>query len=313
MVVQQSCNSGISLLNLIVILAACFHVGLSQDVTCVKETNCRCTLDDGTKRFFDFSPISNKDEPFFHMEWFGEPGSIDYYDPCEPFTISWSDCEGVAACHGVEDEEEHGKFKYSKVALHNMGYFHYNEAGQNLVINYADGDDYIVVLTVMFSCSWTTISRMEVTSLTPTLYQYEIISPYSCLMSPRENNQGLSAGIIVCIVFGVFVLMVVVYLVGGFLFTSLVQHKSGREAIPNYGFWIKVPGLIKEGVCFSTSCVTSKRKDDTEPVLDNQEADAFEGGGGGGGGGGVGGGVGGGGGGGGGGEGGKVKIAVIST
>ncbi len=70
---------------------------------------------------------------------------------------------------------------------------------------------------------------------------------------------------------------------------AVVKQKSGREAIPNYSFWIEVPGLIKEGVGFSVSLVTGKGVSTTagydDPSSpDKQEGeDAFSGGGGGGG------------------------------
>ena len=68
----------------------------------------------------------------------------------------------------------------------------------------------------------------------------------------------------------------------GFIVMSLVKKKSGREAIPNYSFWIEVPGLIKEGATFSTSCVTGKfsSSHQTMPEGDQEGSDAFGGGGG---------------------------------
>ncbi|XP_072015464.1 uncharacterized protein [Amphiura filiformis] len=145
------------------------------------------------------------------------------------------------------------------------------------------GDD-IITLTVVFTCSEVGTDAMTVKAASPSSYQYEVTSPYSCLMEPEKNqDQGLSAGSILCIIFS---LAVVVYLVGGFIFSSLVQKKSGREAIPNYGFWIEVPGLIKEGATFSTSCVTGKgsRTGYEDATPDTQDgADAFGGGEGGGG------------------------------
>ena len=67
---------------------------------------------------------------------------------------------------------------------------------------------------------------------------------------------------------------------------ALVKKKSGKEAIPNYSFWIEVPGLIKEGAAFSTSCVTGKFSSSHEPMQegDQEGSDPFGGGGGDGGG-----------------------------
>ena len=107
----------------------------SAEVVCVKNHDCKCTLDDGTKRYFDLSEISSKDGPYFNL---GQPGSQDYYDPCEPFTIEDSNgvCNGVAGCHNdLENEEQ----TYSHIAVHKRVNFDYNEAGENLVLFYDNG------------------------------------------------------------------------------------------------------------------------------------------------------------------------------
>ena len=61
----------------------------SSEVVCVKNNNCKCTLDDGTNRFFDLSEISSKFAPYF-TNIPGKPGEKAryFYDPCEPFTVA---------------------------------------------------------------------------------------------------------------------------------------------------------------------------------------------------------------------------------
>ena len=119
-------------LSLLVLLAV---LRSSAQVACVKNNNCKCTLDDGSKRYFDLSEISSKGQPYFNI---GQPGSQDYYDPCEPFTIDDSNgvCNGVAGCHNdLEDEEQ----PFSNIAVHSRVNFVYNEEGENLILFYDNG------------------------------------------------------------------------------------------------------------------------------------------------------------------------------
>ncbi len=121
---------------LILVLAVFFQESFCE-TQCIKDSVCKCTLDDGSKRFFDFSDISRADEAFFQV---GTPGNVDYYDPCQPFTVEESGgvCDGVAACHAEVAEETN----YSKVALHSRVVFNYNEAGENVNVNYDNGKYY---------------------------------------------------------------------------------------------------------------------------------------------------------------------------
>lgn len=42
-----------------------------------------------------------------------------------------------------------------------------------------------------------------------------------------------------------FFSLLVVYLVGGIIFSKVYRQRSGKEIIPNYEFWTDVPSLVK--------------------------------------------------------------------
>ncbi|XP_035689605.1 cation-dependent mannose-6-phosphate receptor-like [Branchiostoma floridae] len=77
------------------------------------------------------------------------------------------------------------------------------------------------------------------------IYKFELKSPCACPgASASCNSSGISGGW----VFVIIVLVVlVVYLVGGIIFMSLVKKASGAERIPNVEFWKDLPILVKDG------------------------------------------------------------------
>ena len=112
-----------------------FHTAEAA-TSCVQNNNCKCTIDDGSKRFFDLSTISQKGDPYFAIGT--EAGYTYYYDPCEPFTLDQSGgvCQGVAGCvkQILETSEN-----YTNIALHSRVVFNYNDLGDNLILNYDNG------------------------------------------------------------------------------------------------------------------------------------------------------------------------------
>ncbi|XP_062518174.1 cation-dependent mannose-6-phosphate receptor-like [Corticium candelabrum] len=72
--------------------------------------------------------------------------------------------------------------------------------------------------------------------------------PNLCQHAPSSSGGGgLSVGSILLIV---FFSLIFVYIIGGLLYLKFVRGASGVELIPNYSFWMLLPGLIKEGVVF---------------------------------------------------------------
>jgi hypothetical protein len=76
----------------------------------------------------------------------------------------------------------------------------------------------------------------------PPIFYVNVTSQYVC-----GGGGGLSGGaifliILLCIAF--------VYVVGGIIINAAVMKKSGVEVFPNYYFWVEVPGLFVDGICF---------------------------------------------------------------
>ena len=154
----------------------------SSEVTCVKNNNCKCTLDDGTKRFFDLSEISSKFAPYFPNKP-GKPGGKDryFYDPCEPFTLGddpWSnsDCYGVAACRYLDYAFEPEQ-NFSKVAIHKGVVFSYNEGGENLLF-YDNGK-------LLYSCSPRRVSRKLCTVYETMSFMQQLRIAHNLLLRAR--------------------------------------------------------------------------------------------------------------------------------
>ncbi|KAK7863225.1 hypothetical protein R5R35_001439 [Gryllus longicercus] len=97
-------------------------------------------------------------------------------------------------------------------------------------------------------------------------YELLLNSPSACRQrvyvktEPPDQPQGhLSTGSVLVIMFIVFSSL---YFVGGALVLKLLRGAEGREMIPNYDFWVSLPGLVKEGFLFTLSgCRTAQAYD----------------------------------------------------
>lgn len=88
-------------------------------------------------------------------------------------------------------------------------------------------------------------------------YELQLNSPLACSKKvfvrddpPAEPSDNLSTGSVLVIIFVVFVS---VYFVGGALALKFLRGAEGREMIPNYDFWVSLPGLVKEGFLFTVN------------------------------------------------------------
>ncbi|KAK9888123.1 hypothetical protein WA026_000395 [Henosepilachna vigintioctopunctata] len=78
----------------------------------------------------------------------------------------------------------------------------------------------------------------------PKSMQFTLNSPYACIIQEQE---GSSFGKIFLITFLVICLL---YFVGGACLLYFVRGARGLELIPNIDFWKKLPGLVKDGTLF---------------------------------------------------------------
>ena len=73
---------------------------------------------------------------------------------------------------------------------------------------------------------------------------------YACLNLPSEGGGSGSGAPIGWIVLGVFLGLVLVYLVGGALVNGFYFKRRGLELVPNVGFWKAFGGYIGDGAIF---------------------------------------------------------------
>ena len=69
--------------------------------------------------------------------------------------------------------------------------------------------------------------------------------------SGSKKKKGVSGGDVVLIIF--FCGLVMPYLVFGALYMRVRHSATGVDLIPNRGFWVEIPGLIKDGFSFTLS------------------------------------------------------------
>ncbi|CAL7942777.1 unnamed protein product [Xylocopa violacea] len=80
-------------------------------------------------------------------------------------------------------------------------------------------------------------------------YHLLLISPYACATLVQAS--GLSTGSMLLIYFFVFT---GIYFIGGAITLKLLRGATGWEMVPNHGFWIQLPSLVKDGIVFTFNC-----------------------------------------------------------
>ncbi|XP_071488332.1 uncharacterized protein [Diadema antillarum] len=218
-------------------------------------SKCSCRYSNpktGTIKTFNFNALGSKTgEPAFPYQRPTDPDGFEYaYNPCVPFTDQDStECQDVAACQRSDD----GKLHYSLGDPTPKGY----TVGTNndIVITYATD---VRTSLVTFHCDATAKTKavyvVNGETSSDNTYLFTINTCLACLDdvkgchgSSSGGGGGLTVGGILCIIFTV---LVVVYIIGGVLFMKFVRGAQGRELVPNYSFWIDLPGLIKDGCMF---------------------------------------------------------------
>ncbi|KAM9310095.1 cation-dependent mannose-6-phosphate receptor isoform 1-T2 [Pholidichthys leucotaenia] len=96
-------------------------------------------------------------------------------------------------------------------------------------------------------------------------YLFELDSSAVC---PAIDSR-LSTGSILLII---FVSLLAVYLIGGFIYQRLVVGAKGKEQIANYGFWVEVGNLAADGCDF----VCRSRNQEESPAYREVTAETLE-------------------------------------
>jgi hypothetical protein len=245
----------------VLLLCSTCHV-LTAKETCNEIDPCHCKTASGWE--LNLRPlVGEQPKPPRFDSIPGTPGVTYSYNPCNPYDDG-GECIHVAACQ-----------KGAEVT------YHYAVGLQEMVEfpEFSEDDEHPIVLTYHTNASNQVCSRTAKIILlydsTATnayvngsvqesvdpkcIYTFNIVSNIRFTnTAPVVPSKGLSPGSILLIVFfvGIFV-----YLVGGILVLRYARGARGVEQIPNYTFWILVPGLIKDGFVFTCTSIGVCKRD----------------------------------------------------
>jgi len=205
---------------------------------CVKTPGleCKCVIED-SNRYIDLTPISE-----IAQSYFAESTRFKYqWNPC---TISGFTCAktSTAVCQRLKSDPTN----YVYAAGDPTSTFDVTKTPPT--ISYTSKSDITRTSIISLTCS----ENAGTPSFTLTnegeqgMYTFELQSKYACIREPSAS--GLSAGSILLII---FLILVILYIVGGVCFNLFYRHNSGAaQVLPNTQFWSSLPGLIKEGCLF---------------------------------------------------------------
>ncbi|XP_071787702.1 uncharacterized protein [Asterias amurensis] len=233
-------------------------------VACTKVDDCSCRTLDGQEvnirslgyqgsqaPRFTFQPPQGTAEPWQYA-----------FNPCYTFTYDTT-CSNVIACQrSTQDPTE----------TYNIGDVTstWSILNEDYLVSYSHLDNLGTTRTsqVTLKCDPSaeepTLDRLGTEGGFGTTYFFTLTSkcacPGVCGSTPPQTTAkppqppgsgGLSPGSVLCILFSVFV---TVYIIGGALFMKYVRHAEGTDVIPNKDLWTNLPGYIKDGILFVTSC-----------------------------------------------------------
>jgi len=128
------------------------------------------------------------------------------------------------------------------------------EGQYGLVVNYTGGSVTMMIVNLVCNESVTGTGNPTAYSVTGGKFIFDWQTPIACNLN-HPKGKKLSGGSVILIIvlcFGI------VYLAGGLVVNKLVRHQEGLEIIPNYVFWISIPGLVKDGVMLIVNKIRGK-------------------------------------------------------
>ncbi|CAH1793567.1 unnamed protein product [Owenia fusiformis] len=230
-------------------------VGVTHGISsCTQSDSCTCKSDTGG--VIDLKPLAKNDNTPKYKDVDSPTAGQQYsYNPCYGFDEGA--CSGVASCENV------GSNSYFDAGTPTTATFAVEKGSDLKQLAPMDiPDDNLVTITytssditrqtkVILICEGTEKFSVDALLTNPDttyqwLYIYVLRAPQAC----PGGGGGLSAGSILCIV---FVSFLVLYLLIGFIVTTFVQKKEGKERIPNSHFWFALPIMVKDGTVFVIS------------------------------------------------------------
>ncbi|XP_064648431.1 uncharacterized protein LOC135500729 [Lineus longissimus] len=239
------------------VIFGCLYVRRCTGATCVTNSPCSCTYDDGSGTV-DISSLGNTDGNPRLKDEIGTADSAKYsYNPCTSFTEH--ECKDVAVCYIINNTE---RDYYIPAGMQPTAKF--GMSGADLDITYTTADDAKTIVTLKCDKTVTGEPKWEVLGKPPQATNMLITMTHNC-NCPNACSAGaamaLSIGSILCII---LLVGLVVYFGFGALFLFFVKKESGVNVVPNHTFWTGLPGQIQDGGKFVIGSITKKRGEYSE-------------------------------------------------
>ncbi|XP_022099026.1 uncharacterized protein LOC110983780 isoform X1 [Acanthaster planci] len=245
MVSVSACQCFVCLFEFIVFLLAVQLRDSSADLpVCRQIDGCVCALDDGRE-----VNISHLGVPGFPKFEYQKSGPYEYtYNPCYNFRDEYCTSE----CIACQTNEAHT----TSFPLGTAQSASWSQDGGYYSIRYTDGQEGRSTIVELRCDETAKEPKLDVLGEIPDLskkYYFRMTTECACpgKCGKALPEGGISAGSVICIIFAV---LLVVYVIGGVLFMKFVRGAEGTELLPNSGFWLSLPGYIKDGFMFIISC-----------------------------------------------------------
>ncbi|CAH3175208.1 unnamed protein product [Porites lobata] len=237
----------VHVLGLFIVVFTCWKFSLSYK-ECKKIDDCSCLTDEGevslkklaetgTPRFLEIPALK---APSYKFSW----------NPCNPFSLgkNGSKCTKVAACLQntilIDDYFGIATQDTATCSLGNNGECVLKYTGTGAISRKSH-----VAVTLRCDKSQEGTIEAPTTDISSWTVTTVLHSKYACpTSSSSHGSSGLSLGSVLVISFSC---LLIVYISGGILVNVYVKHIKGKEAFPNYTFWVDLPFLVKDGCVFT--------------------------------------------------------------
>jgi len=187
-------------------------------------------------------------------------GETFYWQPCDNFDM------GTETSVGCVQETAGGYFPIGTNTDGTTASGISNDGKAQFIMIAADG---LRLMTLACNCDETQEFVAAYKGETPPTnpgdpigYGFDLTSKYCCPSTgppptapPGPDGPGGSTGVSTGTIVTIgFFAIVIVYVAAGITFQKTRRQATGRELMPNIGFWGSLPGLVWDGMKFAFSC-----------------------------------------------------------
>lgn len=123
-----------------------------------------------------------------------------------------------------------------------------SEDKQTVIFSYKGDNSAGLSSRVEVTCGTDTSSAITASNENNSVFVFRFKSPYVC---DAGKDTFPIVGLILCLV---LLAIVILYVVIGMLLNIFLFHKRGIEILPNFTFWVNLPGLLVDGAKFTFCC-----------------------------------------------------------